>query len=312
MVYYPEQVATGTPIPYPFAVAMRGQNPSLLSCELHNPYQAIDASNNIRHTIKDVLGQPLLMGLFVDAVTDIGRVENIHWHASIFSQALTQWTMTHGTCFKFGRSDWQYVLNTFCWGWRIGYHFFESSSGATNGNFLGIGADMVAISVLVESTQPYGVLITNGEFTAFQPPKITLVDVPTNVLVYPGTTPNRQGPLAQSMGSKVSFVNCAFWGHNRVKVNISATVPGSVTDFRDSIFYDWDLGNKNHSAIHATGGSVTVSGCEFRWDAPQVYIGANVSRALVTENLAIGKPRITVEGGPRDGVVVANNVGTKK
>ena len=96
--------------------------------------------------------------------------------------------MNHGTCFKFGRTDWQYVLNTFCWGWRIGYHFFQSSgtqrSGAANGNFLGIGADMVAISVLVEETQMFGVLITNGEFTAFDPgPAIAnLSDVPVNVL----------------------------------------------------------------------------------------------------------------------------------
>ena len=167
VIFYPEQVRAGTPVEYPFAVAMRGQDPALLSCELHNPYQGIDASNNIRHNIKDIAGQPLLMGLFVDGVGDIGRVQNIHWHASIFSFALTDWTMNHGTCFKFGRSDWEYVFNTFCWGWRIGYHFFESPSedaagngangpaGACNGNFLGIGADMVAISVLVEATQQY-------------------------------------------------------------------------------------------------------------------------------------------------------------
>ena len=55
------------------------------------------------------------------------------------------------------------MFNTFCWGWRIGYHFYESKSdahgngangpaGACNDNFVGIGADMVAISVLVEAT----------------------------------------------------------------------------------------------------------------------------------------------------------------
>lgn len=106
VIFYPEQVRSGTPLEYPFAVAMRGQDPALLSTELHNPYQGIDASNNIRHNIKDIAGQPLLMGLFVDGVSDIGRVENIHFHATIFSFALTNWTMNHGTCFKFGRSDW--------------------------------------------------------------------------------------------------------------------------------------------------------------------------------------------------------------
>ena len=287
---------------------MRGQNPSLLSCELHNPYQAIDASNNIRHTIKDVVGQPLLMGIFVDAVTDIGRIENVHFHASIFSFALADWQMRHGTCFKFGRSDWQYVFNTFCWGWRVGYHFVQTSSGATNGNFLGIGADMVAISVLVEETQIFGVLITNGEFTAFDPgPAIAnLLDVPVNVLMLGGGGP---GPHPGA-GAKVSFVNCAFWGKNDVKVNVSATAPEAVLDVKDSLFFDWAQSDKAAPAIVATGGSVTVTGCEFRWDAPQVSIGKGVHRAIVTSNLVVGKPRISIAGGPREGeVVVANNAG---
>lgn len=37
-----------------------------------------------------------------------------------------------------------------------------------NGNFLGLGADyMVNASVKVSAAQPAGILITNGEFTAF-------------------------------------------------------------------------------------------------------------------------------------------------
>jgi len=39
----------------------------------------------------------------------------------------------------------------------IGYHFITSSSGTVNGNFLGIGADLMTIaSVMVEGAQPAG------------------------------------------------------------------------------------------------------------------------------------------------------------
>lgn len=303
VIFYPEQVMwphdspTGAPLEYPFAVAMRGEDPAVLSCELHNPYQGIDASRNIRHNIKDIAGQPLRMGIFVDGVTDIGRIENVHFHASIFSFGLANWTMNHGTCFKFGRSDWEYVFNTFCWGWRIGYHFFESngshgSAGACNGNFLGIGADMVAISVLVEATQPFGLLITNGEFTAFEPGVhiSNITDVPTTVLVTPGYDGGIAGiandPCRDFCAIKVSFVNCAFWGPNDIKVNLSSTVHNSsVADFKDSIFLAWANENESAPCIAAFAGSLTVSGCEFRDDKPQLFLGAAVQRAVVTGNL---------------------------
>lgn len=80
------------------------------------------------------------------------------------------------------RSDWEYVFNTFAFGYKIGYHFIATEAGAwyandgwncdimswSNGNFVGIGADdMYEAAVLVDASQPYGILITNGEFTAF-------------------------------------------------------------------------------------------------------------------------------------------------
>ena len=42
----------------------------------------------------------------------------------------------------FARTDWEYVLNTFAFGYAIGYHFIASKEGSCNGNFLGIGMYM--------------------------------------------------------------------------------------------------------------------------------------------------------------------------
>ena len=58
----------------------------------------------------------------------------------------------HGDAFVFGRSDWQYVLNTFCFGYHAGYRFIRSKTGDCNGNFLGIGADDCETSIVVEQT----------------------------------------------------------------------------------------------------------------------------------------------------------------
>ena len=52
------------------------------------------------------------------------------------------WQLLHGRAFVFARTDWEYVLNTFAFGYAIGYHFISSKEGSCNGNFLGIGTCM--------------------------------------------------------------------------------------------------------------------------------------------------------------------------
>ena len=49
-----------------------------------------------------------------------------------------------------GRSDWQYMFNTFCFGYNIGYKFVKTKAGLCNGNFLGLGADDCYTAVEVE------------------------------------------------------------------------------------------------------------------------------------------------------------------
>ena len=37
--------------------------------------------------------------------------------------------MENGEAFIFGRTDWQYVLNTFCFGYNVGYKFIKTKAG---------------------------------------------------------------------------------------------------------------------------------------------------------------------------------------
>jgi hypothetical protein len=286
VVYYPEQNVDEQPEPYPYAIAMRGKNPAVLAVELLNPYNGIDATRNERHLIRDVQGQPLRRGIMVDAIYDIGRIENVHFNPWWSTRPkLFQWQMENGEAFVFARSDWQYVYNTFCFGYKVGYRFVKSSAGVCNGNFLGIGADDCQTALVVAESAPYGLLITNGEFVSFHGPDPTMIDV--------------QGT---NKGS-IRFVNCAYWGPCNQIAKIAGT--GTV-GFSDCTFAQWGGKEGNRPALQAQSGTVLVRGCEFRQDRPQIRLGPEVRRAVIAENLFTGSPRIDNQSAGK--VEIALNV----
>ena len=63
------------------------------------------------------------------------------------NKAFMSWQLVHGRSFVFARTDWEYVFNTFSFGYAIGYHFIESDEGSCNGNFLGIGTCMPPLAL---------------------------------------------------------------------------------------------------------------------------------------------------------------------
>ncbi len=289
VLYYPEQNPAEEPKPYPWAIALRGKNPAVLAVELLNPYNGIDATHNERHLIRDVQGQPLRRGILVDSIYDIGRIENVHFNPWWSLQPkLRDWQMEHGEAFIFGRSDWQYVFNTFCFGYNVGYKFVATKAGACNGNFLGIGADDCFTAVVVEQSAPMALLISNGEFVSFHGPDPTMVRVGTN-----------------HTGS-VRFVNSAFWG----PCNQIAKIDGKGTvGFSDCTFVQWDRNKEGRAALQIEGGSILVRGCEFQADRPQLRLGAGVRRAVVADNLVKGAPQFQNESGGT--VIIGNNAGGK-
>jgi hypothetical protein len=273
VIYYPEQPAAEEPKPYPWAIAMRGKNPAVLAVELLNPYNGIDATRNERHLIRDVQGQPLRRGVLVDDIYDIGRIENVHFNPWWSTQPkLFQWQQKNGEAFIIGRSDWQYVFNTFCFGYNIGYKFIQTKAGLCNGNFLGIGADDCFTALVVENCAPMALLISNGEFVSFHGPDPTMVRV----------EPSNSG--------SVRFVNCAFWG----PCNQIAKVSGRGTvGFSDCTFVQWDRNKEGRAALQIESGTVLVRGCEFRENKPQIDLGEGVRRAVISGNILTGKTRIT-------------------
>ncbi len=297
-VHYPAQDPKAPqPTPYPWTIRMRENNPAVIDVELLNPYNAIDASENQRALIRNIHGQPIHIGIYVDKIYDIGRIENVHWNPWwTMGTPVYQWQMEHGVGFIFGRTDWHYVVNTFCFGYNVGYKFIATKDGATNGNFLGIGADDCYTSLVVEQSAPMGILITNGEFVSFHGPDPTMIRVEKT---HTGT---------------VRFSNCAFWG----PCNRNAVIDGYGTvGFSDCSFIHWGhkVGTSEGSAADAPsmdirGGSISLRGCEFMENRPQVKLGPAVERAIITENLIAGKQRIINDS--RGNTLIKDNITTPK
>ena len=274
-IYYPEQVIDAAPFAYPWTIVMRGKNPAVLDVELLNPYQGIDASQNERHNIRNVTGQPLRRGIWVDAIYDIGRIENVHFNPWWSHGKVYEWQHENGEAFIFGRSDWEYVLNTFAFGYRLGYKFVKTPTGECNGNFLGIGADDCNRAILVEQSAVYGLLIANGEFTSFHGNDPTMVEV-----------------LSTNKGV-VRIINSAFWG----PCNQIAKIDGAgMVGFSDCTFVQWGKQGEV-AAIQAASGSVIISGCDFRQDKAHISLGAGVSRAIISGNMFSGPAKIQNASG---------------
>jgi hypothetical protein len=273
-IFYPEQDANDIPAAYPWTIAMRGKNPAVQDVELLNPYRGIDASQNERHNIRNVTGQPLRLGIWVDAIYDIGRIENVHFNPWWSSNSKAyRWQVEHGEAFVFGRADWEYVLNTFCFGYHVGYKFVETSTGGCNGNYVGIGADDCNRAIVVEQCAAFGLLIVNGEFTSFHGEDPTMVEVRAS----------NRGVLRIS--------NSAFWGPCQ---QIAKVAGDGTVGFSDCTFVQWSKEGE-HVAIQAYSGSLSVQGCEFMERKPHISLGEAVDRAVISGNLFAGPAQIQNE-----------------
>ena len=177
-----------------------------------------------------------------------------------------------GEPFIFGRTDWEYVFNTFSWGYNVGYHFIRTPNGVANGNFLGIGADATNRAVVVDDCAPYGLLITNGEFVSMTGAEPTSVDI------------------AASNTGVVQFQNCAFWGPASRIARIKGS--GTVT-FNTCNFNFWDKDKKHLPAIEASGGNLLVTSCNFDHTGRHIMLNAGVATAIITGNRFAGKTQIT-------------------
>ncbi len=293
-VWYPEQQVTNI-TPYSWTFHLQGHDNTVENVTLINSYNGIriGPESNVRHRIRSVYGCVLRRGILVDGCTDIGRIDNVQFHCHWWSapEVGGEWKPVHEFMWKnceaflFGRTDWEYVNNTFVFPVNIGYRFIGTRNGACNGQFSGIGADEAQVCVKLEQIQPMGVLISNGQFVCMHG------DQRIGVLV------------DQTCGGSVRLVNCAFWGparqcvvsHSRSFVSLSDCYLSSSG--RDK--------NPGVSLVEADGGKLQVRGCSFGSDEPCIALRKGLQHAIITENNGVRGVQTLNEIGER--AIIANN-----
>ncbi|MBZ0258876.1 glycoside hydrolase family 55 protein [bacterium] len=279
-IWYPEQKPTDIH-PYPWTFHLTGFDNTVENITLINSYNGIcvGPEGNVRHRIRSVYGCVLRRGLFVDGCTDIGRVENVQFHCHWWSaksiggdwDPVYKYMYENCEAFVFGRTDWEYVTNNFVFPAKIGFRFIRTEHGACNGQFTGNGADACETAVLVEEIQPMGLLITGGQFVAF----------------------NGENPIelvvAKSCTGSVRLVNCAFWGPS----NHNALLEGNgFVSFNDCYFSNSKKETENMPLIVAKQGRLQINNSSFATAQPGVELGPELKHAIIQGNNGVNGVRV--------------------
>lgn len=279
IIVYPEwRKEDVPPVPYPPCILSRDTlNVVIQDCLLLNPYEGIVLERAHRHLVRNITGYPIRRGIYVDQCYDIGHVENCHlWPFGTAFDAndpYSKWINTQGVAYEFARTDWEYVLNTFCFGYGVGYKFSESANGSANGNFHGLGADSCERAVVVDQAQPAGLLFTNGEFVGrWGSQEAVCLEI----------NPGAEG--------KVSLTNCSFWGPIDRCIWMKAT--GGQLTANACHFNNWDNRSVGSPALQLDAGRTIVQGCTFAEDNLAVSVGPQVTSAILTGNQAVGGFRV--------------------
>lgn len=311
-VFYPEQQVSDIH-PYPWTFALDTPHPTeqtrifdntIRDITLINSYNGIKVgpTDNGRHRVYDVVGCTLRRGIWADHVRDIGRIENIHLHCVYWADQrnggswnpVFDYMQKNLEGFVFGRSDWEYVSNTFVFPAKIGYRFIQTANGSCNGQFSGIGADATEVALQADAIQHMGLLVTNGEFNSH------LSGDSIELLVTDGCKGN------------LRFVNCGFWG----PVKHNAVIRGDVTaSFSDCYFCN------NHAteeySIVAERGKLQVNNCTFDAVATEPQPGQSSDyqrpyRRPPCIHLKPGVKHAIIRGNNGvDGVSILNEIGTR-
>lgn len=277
-VFYPEQKMKNPPVPYPWTIRGIGDNISLENILLVNPYQGVDFGNYPagRHSINGLYGQPLYRGIYVAQCFDVGRISNVHFWSfwGGWGEELYEFMRTEGIAFLLGQSDWEFMSNCFCIGYRIGYHFVTGKTGPGNYLLTNSGSDIGPNSVRVESSQAHaGVSFVNCQFMAG-------IEI----------GPENRGP--------VKFTACGFWGIPTTDHHALLEGNGQVF-FTGCHFITWGQRDPKAPAILARRGGLTVTACDFM-DATkaQITVEADVEAAMIYGNRLRGQNRIVNHAGP--------------
>jgi hypothetical protein len=291
-VYYPEQKATDIH-PYPWTFHLKKNDNTVESVTLINSYNAIlvggDPDWNVRHRIRSAYGCALRRGIYVNGCSDVGRIDNVHFHGHWWWSKevggapdnadgtlgpVNRYLKEHLEAFIIGRSDWEYITNTFVFIAKTGYRFMKTALGAPSAQLVGVGADAVTTCVLVEGIVSWwALLITNGQFTSDGSDKTAV-----GVQIESNADPKANGP--------VRLVNCSILAQQAV-VSHNPT----VTSLDGCHLNVWGPMTRN-PLIRVDNGTLQVTGCSFDptnghkgTPSPSIEVAGALKYAIITGNV---------------------------
>ena len=294
-IYYPEQKVENIK-PYPWTFKMIGADNTVEKVTLINSYNGIRTGpeGNVRHRIKSVSGCVLRRGIFIDGCFDVGRIEDIQFHGNWWwmptakgnSLIVNKYMIDNLEGFIFGKTDSEFVTNTFVFPAKIGYHFIATEKGVCYGQFSGISADWAQKCIVVDAVHGLGIVITNGMFASLAQDSIE----PTQVVI------NKT-----NVGS-VRFENCMFWGES---INNVLSHSSGYTSLSNCYFSSWRKTDAPTPLIEADNGKLQVIGCTFATEQPSVALKPGLNHAIITGNNGEKGVRIVNEIGDK-AIITAN------
>lgn len=282
IIHYPEQSIPDV-VPYPWSIRADGELCQMTDVTLTNPYQALDLGTcwNELHTVRNVFACPLAIGVFIDRCTDIGRLENVHFNPNFWTRMAPELGQCPNTAaikpyleqnligFKIGKTDWEYITNSFVIFPKIGFHFDDFGHGPGNAVITQSGGDICPVAVRVDRTQSHaGVQFVNGQFMA------TIEVAEAN-----------EGP--------VKFTNCGFWGTGETRSHVLKHGPSTLT-LNGCHFTRWDAEGTGAPCLVADGGRLIVNGCDFAdTGKAQIVLEPGLAAASIVGNCFRGEPGVT-------------------
>jgi hypothetical protein len=276
-IYYPEQLPTDIH-PYPWTIQGRGQHYNVIDVTLANAYNGVDCGtfHNEGHHLRNLLACCLRRGVLIDQCTDVGRLENVHIHSVYWWRvhypeghltrdevnAVNAYTLEHLEGFIVGRTDWEFISNSFVIWAKVGFRFVHThtpSGGTGNAVITQSGSDIGPLGVLVEEVQSHaGVAFENCQF-------MSGFDI----------GPDNRGPVKLS--------NCGFWG--RAGAGSQMVLRGSGAVFLTATHFSaWDQARLGVPCVDLRAGRLFANGVDFM-DAgptgPHITIGPDVTYASI-------------------------------
>ncbi len=284
VIHYPDQVLSNV-VPYPWTIRVDGELCQVLDLTITNPFQAIDLGTrwNELHLVRNVFACPLNTGVYIDQCTDIGRIENVHFNPNFWTRMALKPGFAGGDIkaylernlvgFKIGKTDWEFISNSFVIFPRIGFHFDDFGHGPGNAVITQSGSDICPVAVRVDRTQSHaGAQFVNGQF-------MSTVEI----------GPRNQGP--------VKFTNCGFWGTDATREQVRHEGASTLV-LSACHFTGWDHAGDGDPCVRSAGGRLLVNACEFMDEGKRpVILEKGLKAAAITGCSFRRKPAVEDRSG---------------